>query len=172
MFISSDKGHTWVGPIPAWGGDKNWMTVDVSGTLGAGNIHELWNSQFTCCAAGTDYTRSIDGGFQYQGPYAMPTKVKWGTLDAGPDGRLWVVGANLFTSGSPAHYVLRSSNAYDRGQVPAFEWTTGIDLGGTTVAGGIPNPGGLLGQVWIAVDRTAGGPFEGRVYVPASVWSA
>jgi hypothetical protein len=165
MFISSDKGHSWVGPHAGFGGDKQWMTVDVSGGAGSGLIHALWNSQFTCCAAGTDYTRSIDGGFLYQGPYAMPTKVKWGTPDVGPDGTLWVAGASLSQN---THYVLRATNAFNAALTPVFDRTVAVNLGGVTVSGGAPNPGGLLGQVWVAVDRSDTG-LRGRVYVLASV---
>src|SRR5207249_6116667 len=42
-----------------------------------------------------------------------------------------------------------------------------VNLGGTIQTGG-PNPVGLLGQLWIAVDRS-GGPRNGWVYVLASV---
>ena len=168
MFVSNDKGVTWLGPFPGFGGDKEWMNVDITGSPGAGNIYTLWNSQFTCCALGTDYTRSIDGGFMYEGPYAAPTKVKWGTLDVGGDGTLYLVGSNLNSAGTPAHYVLRSSNALNAAEEPVFDLTTAIDLGGITIAGAVPNPGGLLGQVWVATDR-ATGPEGGAVYVLGSV---
>jgi hypothetical protein len=168
MFISDNKGLSWTGPFPGFGGDKEWMTVDITGGPGDGNVHTLWNSQFTCCAPGTDYTRSIDGGVTYEGPYAMPVKVKWGTLDVAPDGALYVVGANLNATATPSHYVLRSSNAFDTTQVPTFESSVSINLGGTTAAGAIPNPGGLLGQVWIAADRS-GGTTDGNIYVLGSV---
>jgi len=168
MFVSDDKGVNWLGPFPGFGGDKQWMNVDITGSPGAGNIYTLWNSQFTCCAFGTDYTRSIDGGFMYEGPFAAPTKVKWGTLDVGGDGTLYLVGANLNSGGTPAHYVLRSSNALDTAQEPTFEQTTAIDLGGNTIAGAPPNPGGLMGQIWVATDR-ATGPEGGAIYVLGSV---
>ncbi|HXV75905.1 MAG TPA: hypothetical protein VD788_06245, partial [Candidatus Polarisedimenticolaceae bacterium] len=166
MFVSNDKGASWLGPFPAFGGDKEWMIADLSTSPAAGQIFALWNSQFTCCAPGTDFTRSSDGGFNYDGPFAMPVKVKWGTLDTADDGRLFVVGSDLNTTAVPSHYVMRSTNAPDPGVAPVFELTTPVDLGGTTVAGGPPNPGGLLGQVWIAADRNSR---PGYVYVLASV---
>jgi len=168
MFVSNDKGVNWLGPFPGFGGDKEWMNVDITGSPGAGNIYTLWNSQFTCCDPGTDYTRSTDGGFTYEGPYAAPTKVKWGTLDVGGDGTLYLVGSNLNSGGSPAHYLLRSSNALDTAQLPTFEQTTPIDLGGNTIAGATPNPGGLLGQIWVATDRPTGSE-GGGTYVLGSV---
>jgi hypothetical protein len=168
VFLSTNQGMSWAGPIDAFGGDKEWMTIDVTGGAGDGNVYAVWNSQFTCCAAGTDFTRSIDGGFTYEGPFGTPIKVKWGTDAVGPDGALYVAGANLNTSATPSHFVLRATNAFDRSQPTAFEHTTGVNLGGMTTAGGVPNPGGLLGQVWIAADRSAG-PTGGNVYVLASV---
>ena len=138
MFISNDKGLSWVGPFPAFGGDKEWMIVDATSGPGAGHVYTLWNSLFTCCAPGTDFTRSTDGGFMYEGPYAMPVKVMWGTLDVPADGTLFVVGTDVSDEG---HHVLRSINALDPAQVPVFDGVFPIDLGGVTVAGGPPNPG-------------------------------
>jgi hypothetical protein len=166
MFISMDKGVTWTGPIPARGGDKNWMAVDATGSMGDGHIYPVWNSQFTCCAAGTDYTRSTDGGQTYPGPYSTPNpKPKWGTIVAGPDGEVYFVGANVSGSG---HVVLRSDSMKDSAATPVFEQALSVNLGGNTGSSGTPNPGGLLGQVWVDVDRTTG-PSRGNVYVLGSV---
>ncbi|RMF71438.1 MAG: hypothetical protein D6738_13885 [Acidobacteria bacterium] len=168
MFISHDKGETWDGPIPAQGGDKNWLAVDATGGPGDGFVYPVWNSQFTCCAPGTDYGRSIDGGQTYQGPWASPDgfKPKWGTITVGPDGEVYFVGATLSASG---HVALRSDSLRDSlVGAPVFELRRSIDLGGTTSSGGTPNPGGLLGQVWVAVDHSDG-PSRGYVYVLGSV---
>jgi hypothetical protein len=166
MFLSEDKGVTWAGPIPAFGGDKNWMAVDTSGGIGDRNIYPIWNSQFTCCGFGTDYTRSLDDGASYQGPFATPQKPKWGTVAVGPDGELYYVGAR--TNDTSQHLVLKSTSARDPFENPVFEQVTTIDLGGETSTNGIPNPGGLMGQVWVAVDQSDG-PTRGYVYVLGSV---
>ncbi|RMG43521.1 MAG: exo-alpha-sialidase [Acidobacteria bacterium] len=168
MFISRDKGVTWEGPIPAQGGDKNWLTVDTTGLPSDGFLYPIWNSQFTCCAPGTDHGRSIDGGYTYQGPWASPVnfRPKWGTIAVGPDAEVYFTGANLSATG---HVILRSDSLKDgTNGSPKFELAKSIDLGGTTSSGGTPNPGGLLGQVWVAVDRS-NGPSRGYVYVLASV---
>lgn len=165
MFISNDKGATWVGPLGAQGGDKNWLAVDATGGVGDGHVYPIWNSQFTCCAAGTDYGRSIDGGFNYQGPYATPQKPKWGTIAVGPDGEVYMVGTALDQS---SHVLLRSNSARDPGVPPTFELARTVNLGGTTEVQSGPNPGGLLGQVWVAVDHSTG-PTRGNVYVLGSV---
>ncbi len=169
MFFSDDKGVTWNGPIPAHGGDKTWMAIDTSGGIGEGHVYTTWNSQFTCCAPGTDYTRSTDRGLTYEGPYATPSKPKWGTLAVGPDGELYLVGTRITALSFPLpHLLLRSTSARDPAQTPTFELVTGLDLGGETITGGTPNPGGLMGQVWVAVDASSG-PTRGYVYVLASV---
>jgi len=165
FFVSADKGVSWTGPIPSPPGDKNWQTVDATGGPGDGHIYALWNSQFTCCGGGTDFTRSSDGTVSFDGPYALPQHPKWGTDAVGPDGELYIVGTTLSQSG---HLILRSDNAEDALATPTFPLARSISLGGTTVAGGPPNPGGLLGQVWVAVDRS-GGASRGNVYVLASV---
>ncbi len=165
VFLSGDGGVNWIGPISAPIGDKNWMTIDTTGGAGDGHFYGIWNSQFTCCAEGTDFTRSTDGGFTYEGPFVMPEHSKWGTVDVGPGGEVYVVGATLDQS---SHLVLRSVNAVNSAQVPVFDLASGIDLGGTTPFAGTPNPGGLVGQAWVAVDRS-GGATDGNVYALASV---
>ncbi len=169
MFVSSDGGVSWLGPFPALGGDKPWMTIDTTGGIGNDLVHVIWNAQFTCCAMGTDLTRSLDDGETYEGPWIMPQKPKWGTIDVGPDGALYVVGARLTAQSFPSpHMILRSTNARVGTEAPVFELVMGLDLGGETVVSLGPNPGGLLGQVNVAVDRS-GGPTDGNVYVLASV---
>jgi hypothetical protein len=165
-FVSLDGGVTWSAPRASFGGDKNWMAVDATGGIGDGNVYSIWNSQFTCCAPGTDFARSIDGALTHQGPYAMPSKVKWGTVEVGPDGELYVVG--IPTNDTPPHVLLRSSNARDTLVVPSFDLVRSVSLGGATTFGGTPNPGGLLGQVWVATDHSSG-PSRGNVYVLGSV---
>jgi hypothetical protein len=169
MFISNDKGVSWTGPISAFGGDKTWMAADVTGGIGDGNLYAIWNSQFTCCAPRTDFTRSTDGGSTYEGPQVLPFKAKWGTVDVGPDGQVYVVGTRtIFNEYPQPHFVQRSSDARDPGVTPDFENTSTVNLAGETVTGQTPNPGGLMGQVWIAVDRS-NGPGRGNVYVLGSV---
>ena len=128
MFISGDAGVTWMGPIDAQGGDKTWMTADATGGLGDGNLYAIWNSQFTCCAAGTDFTRSTDGGLSYLGPLALPDKPKWGTVAVGPDGEVYVVGTRTTPFSFPdAHLIQKSSDAADPGVTPTFGAAVGFD---------------------------------------------
>ncbi len=164
-FVSTTKGVSWTGPISSPGGDKNWQAIDVSGGIGDGHIYATWNSNFTCCMPGTDFTRSTDSATTFEGPYVLPRHPKWGTLDVGPDGELYIVGTNLSTVG---HLFLRSDDAQDSAVTPSFPTFNSIDLGGETVFSLPPNPGGLMGQLWIAVDRSEGST-RGNVYVLGSV---
>jgi hypothetical protein len=169
LFVSNDKGVTWSGPVAALGGDKEWMVPDDTGGIGDGNLYITWNSEFTCCAANTDFTRSIDGGATFQGPYSLPAKAKWGTLAVGPVGELYAAGTRIEDPTFPVpHMIMKSTVAQDRTQPPTFASVIGLTLGGTTSFDAGPNPGGLLGQVWVATDRS-NGPYRGYVYVLASV---
>ncbi|MGD2111385.1 MAG: sialidase family protein, partial [Phycisphaerae bacterium] len=164
VFKSTDGGATWAAPVNGWGGDKEWMTVDRTSSIGQNNIYAIWNVQFSCCG-NTDFTRSINQGLSFQSPIKVPEpSMKWGTLDVGPDGTLYLAGATLDQSG---HVFARSVNAKNTAQTPVFDLVTSISLGGTTSFGN-PNPDGLLGQVNIATDHSAG-PSSGNVYVLASV---
>jgi len=165
VFKSVDGGVTWLPPVSAFGGDKQWMTVDRSGGIGDGFIYQTWNTQFSCCPP-NDFTRSTNGGASFPTTYQIPTpSLKWGTLDVGPSGELYVAGSNLNQTG---HVVAKSTNVNNGVVPPAWVFVKSINLGGSTVFGSVPNPGGMLGQVWIATDHSTG-PTRGNVYILGSV---
>lgn len=166
MFKSTDGGMTWAAPVGAFGGDKQWIAVDRTNGIGSGNVYQHWNRQFSCCGA-TDFTRSVDGAASFENPLAIPApSMKWGTLDVGPDGTLYMAGATLNQS---SHLFQKSANAQDAAEIPSFEAEAqALNLGGTTAYATAPNPGGLLGHVWIATDHSPG-IYNGNVYVLASV---
>jgi len=164
VWRSLDGGVNWT-IAPGFGGDKEWMAVDerASGT-GAGHIYENWNVQFSCCPP-ADFTRSINNGASFQSPIALPLpSMKWGTLDTGSDGTLYLAGATLDASG---HLFTKSTNAKNPAVTPTFDAIRSVNLGGQTVGGGI-NPAGLLGQVWIAVDNSTGAT-SGNLYIAGTV---
>lgn len=167
IFKSTDGGVTWsFPPTSAFGGDKQWIAVDRTNGIGSGNIYQFWNTQFSCCS-GADFTRSTDGGATFETPLMLPVpSMKWGTLDVGPDGSLYMAGATL---NQTAHLFVKSTNAGDPIQTPDFGLSSqSIDLGGTTSFQMTPNPAGLLGQTQILTDH-APGPSFGNLYVLASV---
>lgn len=166
MFKSTDGGVTWTGPVDANGGDKQWIAVDRTSGIGAGNVYQVWNRQFSCCG-GTDFTRSIDGALSFESPLAItPASMKWGMPDVGPDGTLYLAGSSLNQQG---HLFQKSTNAQDPMQTPTFlAQAQSIDLGGVTTFNVPPNPGGLGGQVWLATDHSPGEK-NGNIYVLGSV---
>ena len=161
-FPSTDGGMTWGTSVSGYGGDKQWFTIDRTGGMGHGHIYQAWNSAGNPTPPNT-FNRSIDGGASFQTPTFIPDSPHLGTLDVASDGTLYVVGT--LGIGTPI-YVARSANAQDPLATPTFT-SVSADLGGT-LGTGSPNPAGLLGQLWIAVDRSAG-PRAGWVYVLASV---
>ena len=95
MFKSTDGGAHWSTPVPAFGGDKQWIAVDRSGGMGDGNIYQHWNVQFTG-TSGTNFTRSVNGGASFQAAISGPQPyMKWGTMDIGSDGTLYLAGSAL-----------------------------------------------------------------------------
>ncbi len=161
MFISSDKGVSWDGPYYGFGGDKEWMIVDRTSSAGAGNIYCNWNLYYSCCPG--DFTRSRDGGVSFIEPVNVPQRPYWGTMTVTPNGILYVVGI-----GTGGMAVARSPDAYLYGGTPSFDQVVNFDLGGYVDVATGPNPGGLLGQLWIASNHSDG-PSRGNLYVLASV---
>ena len=161
MYRSSDGGVSWGGAIDAAGGDKQWMVVDRTQGPGSGHIYTNWNRNFSCCGA-TDFTRSIDGGASYETPIAMPASLSFATVAVGTDGDVYLAGETF-----NGIEVVRSTTLNDAGQTMAFDGVSTVDLGGPVGAfgGSSPNPGGLLGQVWVATDPSR----PDHVYVLASV---
>jgi hypothetical protein len=162
MFKSTNAGVSWLPGVRARGGDKAWMVVDRSGGTSDGNIYSAWSPFFSCCLG--FFTRSVDGGQSYMAAINLPTLLFWGTLAVGPEGEVYVGGVDSLFTGR----IVKSSNVQHTDVLTIFEVATAVDLGGTVTNGGGPNPGGLLGQVWVATDHS-GGPTHGNVYMLASV---
>ncbi len=161
VFKSTDGGATWDAGTYAHGGDKQWMTIDKTGGIGDGSIYSYWSFWYSICYPGY-FTRSTDMGVSYPDCDSIPSILYWGTLDVGPGSELYACGASYqdFT-------VVRSDSPWDSSATVAWDLNASVFLDGDLVGGG-PNPGGLLGQPWVATDRS-NGPYGGNVYLLCSV---
>ncbi|MCW8802782.1 MAG: glycoside hydrolase, partial [Ignavibacteriaceae bacterium] len=162
LFNSIDGGATWMGSVPAYGGDKGWMTIDRTESMGEGNIYCFSRDDVSTTIV---MTRSIDGGQYFQPLVNVPQNPGRGTLAVGVDGELYAAGLS-FNNGQFAF--ARSTNAPDSQSTPVFEYSTQIDLGGQFSSYSGPNPGGLLGQTIVACDNY-GVSGDSTVYVLSSV---
>ena len=160
IFRSTGDG-TWDEGVFAHGGDKQWMAIDRTGGPGNGNIYTFWDSFFSECDG--DFTRSTDGGDSYETCSITPSLPHWGTMDIGVDGALYATG-----NGSK---FLKSTNPSNGAQMLQWDFTTIAEMGGPLIAfEDSPNPGGLLGQQWVATDHSDG-PNRGNIYMLASVYT-
>ncbi|UCE61734.1 MAG: exo-alpha-sialidase, partial [Phycisphaerales bacterium] len=158
VYESTDGGAAWDDGIYAFGGDKQWMTIDRTDGFGHDNNYAVWNSYYSDCDGG--FTRSYDGGQSFLDCLSVPSDPYWGTLTVGPDGELYIAGNGFI--------IVKSTTLRFEEAPAAFDFTTAVDLDGTLGHGEGPNPGGLLGQAWVAVDHSDG-PTRGNVYLLASV---
>lgn len=165
-FVSHDGGKTWAGPFAAFGGDKAWVAFDRTEGIGRDQLYAAWDD--VGCCGGNVFSRSLDAGVTWSTPVLIPQPPKWGSADVGPDGAFYVAGRSWGNTGQ--FRIARSSNAQDATVAPVFELTTSIPFDGSlaiaTTDG--PNPGGLLGQLWLITDHS-GGPTHGYVYALASI---
>jgi len=164
VWASTNGGASW-GPNPtfSYGGDKQWMVID----RGLDNFYQAWSIASNPYAPNT-FNKSIDDNVSWKSPSQIPQAPIWGTLDYSLDHTLYVGGWATNDVGElTSMAVSKSTNAKNQdASVPVFT-TTVVDLGGFLNTGG-PNPAGLLGQVWLAVDKS-NGPRSGWIYVLASV---
>jgi len=159
LFKSIDSGVSWLGPIPAFGGDKPWMAIDVTDGIGRGNIYVVWR-------ADDNFTRSTDGGATFMTPIPAHVPGFQGTLSVDSDGTVYVI--------SGALQVVLSEDAQDPEVTPTFLQRAVVDLGGpfsrSPASRPSPNPGGLLGQPWIVASAPVGAcqGYRDFVYVLSS----
>ncbi len=167
-FESLDGGINFGAPVVAFGGDKAWFTVDRSNTIGRGNLYAKWQTFFNCCG-NTTFTRSTDGGASFETPVSVPSGPSFGTVAVGPDGEVYVAGIEAVLFQNFGKFVIaKSTNARNPAVIPSFDFSTVVDMGGAMEISAVPNPNGLLGQAWVAVNPSSG-PSRGHVYMLASV---
>ncbi len=163
VYKITDGGVDWEPPVPAFGGDKQWMTLDRSGLASDGHNYSYWNTSFTTCAPGA-FTRSTDGSNSFEPCETILGQPFWGTMTVDGNGDLYLVGRTQNNM-----VVVKSTNAKDPGQSVSWDFLTNIDLDGIVYAGAAVNPEGLVGQADIDHDNS-GGPGDGNIYVLASVF--
>ena len=167
LWRSVTGGQSWTRVGPADGGDKQWFTIDNTNSSGRGFQYQYWSTDGNNYG-GRQFTRSTDGGLTWMDPINIPNSPAWGTLDVDSVGNLFIGGVNLTTNGI---WCVRSTNAKNAGVVPTFDRSTAVNLGGDIVFAEPINPEGLVGQVFLAVDRS-GTSTNDNVYMLASVQPA
>jgi hypothetical protein len=169
FFTSDDSGRSWSAPLPAFGGDKQWFSIDRSSDGPSGHLYQVWSLEENLWGDRV-LTRSTDGGGSFEPPLAVQPVPTWGSTAIGPNGELYVVGNASLDLGRIV--LQRSLDAVDPAvAVPTFELFE-VPLGGAQPVGdgttATPNPVGLTGQVWIAVDLSAS-ERRGTLYVVSTV---
>ena len=168
QWKSFDGGITWVDKTDVIGGDKSWYAIDPNDGPNRGNVYAAWNlvgnNHFP-----NSFNYSVDNGVSYSSPIEIPQQPIYGTVAVGHDGAVYVAGLK-YVSGINVNWFdlnLIKSQGPDSVIFPDFNVQTPLNLGGAVRTGAI-NPEGLLGQIWVATDRS-NRHTQGNVYVAASV---
>jgi hypothetical protein len=164
MWRSLDGGASYTRLASATGGDKQWFTIDNTSSSGHGFQYQSWSTGGNNYG-GRQFSRSTDGGFTWINPVNIPNSPSWGTQDVNTSGDLFIGGVNLNTG---QIWCERSTNAKNSGVTPSFDQSTPVNLGGDIAISERINPDGLVGQVFLAVDRSTT-TTKDNVYMLASV---
>jgi len=160
VFKTNDL-TTWEDKTYAYGGDKQWMVIDKTDQSSNGNIYAYWKEQFSACSD-NNFTRSTDAGESYEECSLIEPNPTRGTLAVGPSGEVYACGG-----WSNTHRVLRSNTAKNPDEAVTWEVDKIVDLKGEQALYDGPNPGGMLGQVWVAVNHSD--DYFGDVYLLSTV---
>jgi hypothetical protein len=163
IWRSLTGGMSWNRLASATGGDKQWITIDNTNSSGHGFQYQYWSTAGNNYG-GRQFSRSTNGGVSWLNPVNIPNSPAWGTLDVDSVGTLYLAGVNLDTN---QIWCVRSTNAKNAAVTPTFDVVRQINLGGDIVASEPINPEGIVGQVYLAVDRS-GTSTNGNVYILAS----
>jgi hypothetical protein len=164
LWRSTDGGQSWTNLGFATGGDKQWFAIDNTNSTGHGFLYQCWSTAGNNYP-GKQFSRSTNGGFTWMNPIAIPNALIWGTLDVNSNGDLFIGG---LSEGTQQNWCVRSSNARNGAVTPTFDLVATVNLGGNIVAGKSINPEGIMGQIFLAVDRS-GASTNNNVYMMASV---
>jgi len=157
LFRSSNRGVTWSAPTRVLSGfwDKPWMVVDRVGPESAPFIYlSLHWPVF--------FSQSLDGGRSFSYPIEVPGSMMLSNMIVGGDAALYVSGDN----GNNGIAIARRDSIDTVNPPPTFDMISTAPVNGglySQVSGRPPNPGGLIGQVWIDTDLSDG-PYSGNVY--------
>lgn len=163
QWESQNGGATFARLASSFGGDKQWMTIDAGNSTGRGNAYQAWSTAGNP-TPGKQFSRSRTNGSSWETPVALPGSPIWGTMDVDLVGNVYVGG----TQNGTAFYCNKSTNAKTSATV-TFSQSTTHSLGGE-IDFQIPvNPGGLLGQHNLVVDRSNAAS-SGYVYSACSVF--
>ena len=129
--------------------------------MGHGHQYQFWTEFFACTFGG--FSRSIDGGATWQTPISIPNLPNGERLDVASNGNLFIGGGDQWQ-----HLLVYplEQRAVSGRQTPTFEQVTTGQHGRQLLVGGNVNPGGLIGQIFLAVDRS-GGPTNNNIYMLA-----
>jgi hypothetical protein len=164
LWRSLNGGQTFTNIGPAVGGDKQWFVVDnTASSIGHGFQYQFWDNASPF--EPNEFSRSTDGGFTWMNPIPIPNAPQWGTPDVDSNGTLFFGGV---TTSLTQFWCLRSTNARNSAVTPTFDLSTQVNLGGVIDYFDTINPEGLIGQVFLAADRS-GTSSNNNVYMLASV---
>jgi len=164
MWRSVDGGVTFPTRAPAKGGDKQWFVIDNNpASTGYHFQYQFWDGASPF--APNEFSRSTDAGLTWMNPIQVPHSPQWGTTDVDTNGNLFYGGV---TTSLTQFWCVRSTNAKNGSVTPTFDQSTSVNMGGVVDYFDTINPEGLIGQVFLKIDRS-GTATNNNIYMMCSV---
>src|SRR4030095_1529827 len=93
LWRSLNGGQSWAYLSAAYGGDKEWFTIDNTNSPGHGFQYQFWSDGTNY--GGRQFTRSTNGGVTWMNPIDIPNSPAYGTLDVDSTGNLFIGGGEV-----------------------------------------------------------------------------
>ena len=164
MWRSLNGGQTWTNLATRHRAATSSGSRSITPTASATASNTSAGARLATISAARQFSRSTDGGFTWINPINIPN-TPVGNARRGHERQPFYRRRKF---GTGQFWCNRSTNAKNGAVTPTFDQSTPVDLGGDHSFLEPINPDGLVGQVFLAVDRS-GTSTNNNVYMLASV---
>ena len=152
QWKSYDGGINWVDKTYTYGGDKSWFAIDKTNKSTRGNVYIAWNAGLT--GLYPNFNKLLNNRMDFTLPIVIPKSPKFGSVDVGPDGEVFVFGISRINEYEPNYSPFLTKTMNPESSNPIFTEAKQISMFKGLESGTSINPAGLAGQLYVQVDKS------------------